>query len=108
MLPKVGNSLQIIPGGKVCRIEAERKSRDPREPSRVLASGGAKQLIGPRLVQPVAPQGHLAADSNPSQVQGSVELQSQVQEAARDSDTKLGRTEREPPKQFVPPARSEL
>ena len=105
MLPKVGNSLQIIPGGKVCRTEVERKSRDPREPSWTLASGGAKQLIGPRLVQPVTPQGHLAGDSNPSQVQGSVELQSQ--EAARDLDTKLGRSEREPSKQFVPPARAE-
>ena len=108
LLPKVDNSLQIIPGGEARRIEAEKRSREPRELSQVLVSGGATQLIGPRVVQPVAPQGHLAGDSNPSQVQESVELQSQVQEAARDSDTKLGRAEREPPKRLIPSERSEL
>ena len=108
LLPKVDNSLQVIPRGKVCKIEGERKDREPGEPSRVLAPGGAKQLIGLQLVQPVMPQGHLAGDSSPSQVRRSVELQIQVQEEAGDSDTKQGWTEKESLKHLVPPSRSEL
>ena len=108
LLPKVGASLQIIPGGEACRIEAEKRSREPREPSQVLVSGGAIQLIDPRVVQPVIPPGHLVGASNPSQGQESVELQSRVQEAAGDSDTKLGRAERGPPEHTIPPERLEL
>ena len=108
LLPKVGASLQTIPGGEACRIEAEKRSREPREPSQVLISAGAIQLIDPRAVQQVIPPGHLVGASNPSQGQESVELQSRLQEAAGDSDTKLGRAERGPPKQASPSEKLEL
>ena len=58
-------------------------------------------------MQPVRHPGHPVGASNPSQGQKSVELQAQVQEAARDLDTKLGRVEEGSPKQTIPPEKSE-
>ena len=92
---------------KACRIEAEKRSRETKEPSQVLVSGGAIQLTDPGAVQTVRHPGQLVGASNPSQGQESVELQTRVQEAAGDSDTKLGWAEGGPPKQTIPSKRSE-
>ena len=44
LLLKVGASLQTIPGGEGCKIEAGKRSRETKELSQVLVSGGAIQL----------------------------------------------------------------
>ena len=105
LLPNIGASLQTIPGGEGCKIEAGKRNRETKESSQVLVSRGALQLTDPGAVQPVRHPGHSVGASSPNQGQGSVELQTRVQEAARSSDTKLERVEEESPKQVIPPGK---
>ena len=44
LILKVGASLQTIPGGEGCKIEVGKRSRETKELSQVLVSGGAIQL----------------------------------------------------------------